>query len=257
MADQRVVELFDEFMNLTRDFVVRHGLGYEDYAAVMQYTVRVSEAGEWPLWMDAFLESTVDTTSYGQGPWTPSAIEGPYYKPGAPLLTEKPYTLPMRPDEAGDRMLFRAGVRNPDGSPVQGAMIEVWHATNDGLYSFFDPAMPEEYVLRARIAVDSDGDVEFRSIRPSPYEIPKNGPTGYLMNEVLGRHTWRPAHLHFRITAAGYKPLTTQLYFEGDPYLDSDAASGVKDDLVIPLGKTDVDGESWAFGEFTFVLQPQ
>jgi protocatechuate 3,4-dioxygenase beta subunit len=112
-------------------------------------------------------------------------------------------------------------------------------------------------VLRARIPVDGHGDVEFRSIRPAPYEIPKNGPTGHLLNEVLGRHTWRPAHLHFKITAEGYKPLTTQLYFEGDPYLDSDAASGVKNDLVIPLGKTEVDGESWTYGEFTFVLQPE
>jgi catechol 1,2-dioxygenase len=257
MADQRTVELFDEFMGLTRDFIVRHELRYEDYAAVMQYMIRVSEAGEWPLWMDAFLESTVDTTSYGDGPWTPSAIEGPYYKPGAPLLTEKPYTLPMRPGEAGDRMLFKAGVRNPDGSPVGGAVIDVWHATSEGLYSFFDPQMPEEHVLRARIPVDDHGDVEFCSIRPAPYEIPKNGPTGYLFNEVLGRHTWRPAHLHFKITAEGYKPLTTQLYFEGDPYLDSDAASGVKNDLVIPLGKTEVDGESWTNGEFTFVLQPE
>lgn len=257
MADQLVVELFDDFMKMTRDFIVRHGLGYEDYEAVMKYMIRVGEAGEWPLWMDAFLESTVDTSSYGEGPWTPSAIEGPFYKPGAPLLTEKPYTLPMRHAEAGEKMLFRAGVRNPGGSPIPGAVIDVWHATGDGLYSFIHPTMPEDYVLRARIAVDRDGDVEFRSITPSPYEIPKDGPTGYLMNDVLGRHSWRPAHLHFKVTAEGYKQLTTQLYFEGDPYLESDAASGVKNDLVIALGKTDVDGESWTLGEFAFVLQQE
>jgi catechol 1,2-dioxygenase len=257
MADQRTIKLFDEFMDLMRDFVVRHDLRYEDHAAVMQYMIRVSEAGEWPLWLDAFLESTVDTTSYGDGPWSPSTIQGPYFKPGAPLLTEKPYTLPMRPDEPGQKMLFKVSVRSPSGEPVTGALIDVWHATDDGEYSFFDADMPNDYLLRARIPVDRNGDVEFRSIQPVPYEITKNGPTHYLLNEVLGRHAWRPAHLHFKITAQGYKVLTTQLYFEGDPYLDSDAASGVKGGLVIPLGKTEVDGKTWTHGEFTFVLQPQ
>ncbi|MEU9380564.1 dioxygenase [Streptomyces sp. NPDC048279] len=257
MADQRVVELFDEFMEMVREFIVRHRLQYEDYAAVTRYLVRVSEAGEWPLWMDNFLEATVDTTSYGEGPWTPSAIEGPYYKPGAPLLSRQPYTLPMRPDEAGDKMLFKASVRDPAGEPLPAAVIDVWHATDKGLYSFIDAGMPDDFILRARVPVDEDGTTAFRSIRPAPYEIPKNGPTGDLLNSVLGRHTWRPAHLHFRITAEGYKPLVTQLYFEGDPYLDSDCAEGVKQGLIIPLSKTDVDGDSWTHGEFTFVLQPQ
>ncbi|MGI5518572.1 catechol 1,2-dioxygenase [Streptomyces sp. CA-106131] len=257
MTDQRTVDLFDKFMDLTRDFIVRHGLQYEDYAAVMQYMIRVSDAGEWPLWLDNFLEATVDTTSYGDGPWTPSAIEGPYYKPGAPLLSERPYTLPMRPNEAGEKMLFKATVRSPGGEPLSQAVVDVWQATSEGLYSFIDVGMPDDYVLRARVPVDEDGGVEFRSIRPAPYEIPKNGPTGHLLNSVLGRHTWRPAHLHFRITAEGYKPLVTQLYFEGDPYLDSDCATGVKPGLIIPLSKTDVDGDSWTCGEFAFVLQPQ
>ena len=256
MVDERTVGLFDEFMSLTKEFIVRHGLGYQDYAAVMSYLVRVSEAGEWPLWLDNFLESTVDTTSYGDGPWSPSTIEGPYFKAGAPLLTQQPYTLPMRPDEAGEKFVVNAGVRDPDGKPVAGALIDVWHATSDGLYSFIDPDVPKDFLLRARMRVDDHGDVEFRTIRPAPYEITKNGPTHYLLTDVLGRHAWRPAHLHFKVAAEGYKMLTTQIYFEGDPYLDSDSASGVKDGLVIPLGKTEIDGESWTHGEFTFVLQP-
>jgi catechol 1,2-dioxygenase len=257
MANQRVVDLFDEFIELTRNFIVRHGLRYEDYAAITQYLIRVGEAGEWPLWTDTFLEATVDTNSYGEGPWTPSAIEGPYYKPGAPVLTERPYTLPMRPDEAGDKLLFKATVRSPAGEPLATATVDVWHATDEGLYSFIDAGVAEDYILRARVPVDQDGAVEFRSIRPAPYEIPKNGPTGDLLNSVLGRHTWRPAHLHFLVTAEGYKPLVTQLYFEGDPYIDSDCAEGVKPGLIIPLTKTDIDGDSWTLGEFGFVLQPE
>jgi catechol 1,2-dioxygenase len=110
MADRRTVELFDEFMDLVREFIVKRDLGYTEYQAVMKYVISVGEAGEWPLWMDAFLESTVNTSSYGVGAWTPSAITGPYYKENAPLLTAKPYKLPMRPDEPGQPLVFRGKV---------------------------------------------------------------------------------------------------------------------------------------------------
>jgi catechol 1,2-dioxygenase len=256
MADQSTVELFDEFMELVRGFITKHDLGYREYQAVMEYVISVGKAGEWPLWMDAFLESTVNTRSYGTGDWTPSAITGPYYKENAPLLTEKPYTLPMRPDEPGQPLVFRGTVTGPGGAPVGGALVDVWHSTNDGVYTFFDPALPDEYLLRGRFHTDDDGTFEFASITPVPYQIPHDGPTGYLMETVLGRHSWRPAHLHYTITAPGFLPLTTQLYFEGDPYLDSDSCSAVKRDLVISLASGERDGVPVSVGEFDFVLQP-
>jgi catechol 1,2-dioxygenase len=256
MADQRTTELFDEFMDLLRGFVVKHDLGYADYEAVMKYVISVGEAGEWPLWMDAFLESTVNTASYGVGAWTSSAITGPYYKENAPLLTEKPYTLPMRKDEPGQPLVFRGKVTAPDGTPVGNALLDVWHSTNDGVYTFFSPALPDEYLLRGRFYSDADGSFELRSIVPVPYQIPSNGPTGLLMETILGRHSWRPAHLHWMITADGFAPLTTQLYFEGDPYLDSDSCSAVKRDLVISLTSGEQDGKPVTKTEFDFVLQP-
>ena len=256
MSNDRTVALFDEFIGLVRDFASRNNIGYADYSKVMKYLISVGEADEWPLWLDAFLESSVNTASYGTGDWTDSAIEGPYYKPGAPLLADKPARLPMRDDEPGERMIFRGKVVSPVGKPVAGALLDVWHSTNDGIYSFFDPVLPDEYLLRGRIVVEDDGAVEFESIEPVPYEIPKDGPTGYLMNEVLGRHSWRPAHLHFKVTADGFRPLTTQLYFRNDPYLDSDCCSAVKDSLILDVEKIDLGGDPAALVEFTFVLQP-
>jgi catechol 1,2-dioxygenase len=257
MANARATELFDEFSELIRSFIVRHDITSSEYAAVMNYVINVGETGEWPLWLDAFFESTVDTVNYGSGSWTSSTIEGPYFKEGAPLLTERPATLPMRPNEPGERMKFIGTIRDLSGTPVPGALVDVWHSTNDGLYSFFGPSLPDEYLLRGKIEADHNGEVEFRSIRPVPYEIPKDGPTGYLMNDVLGRHSWRPAHLHFRIVAEGYRQLITQLYFQDDPYLDSDSCSGVKNELVVPISKTEIDGEQWQLAEFDFVLQPR
>jgi catechol 1,2-dioxygenase len=255
MADQRTVELFDEFLDLVRGFISKHNLGYAEYGAVMKYLISVGEAGEWPLWMDAFLETTVNTESYGTGEWTSSAILGPFYKENAPLLTEKPYVLPMRPDEPGEPLVFRGTVTGTDGAPVANALIDVWHATNDGVYTFFDPSLPDEYLLRGRFHTDADGSFEFHSIVPVPYQIPSQGPTGYLMETVLGRHSWRPAHLHLTITADNCVPLTTQLYFEGDPYLDSDSCSAVKNDLVIGLHKGEQDGKAITEAKFDFVLQ--
>jgi catechol 1,2-dioxygenase len=78
---------------------------------------------------------------------------------------------------------------------------------------------------------------------------------GDLLENVLGRHSWRPTHLHFKIGADGYQPLITQLYFAGDPYLDSDCGSAVKDSLVIDLTKDDADGVSYR-GEYVFRLAP-
>jgi catechol 1,2-dioxygenase len=153
-------------------------------------------------------------------------------------------------------MVFRGKVVSPDGKPVTDALVDVWHSTNDGIYSFFNPAVPDEYLLRARIPAERNGTVGFESIMPVPYEIPKDGPTGYLMNDVLGRHSWRPAHLHFKITADGFRPLITQLYFRNDPYLDSDSCDAVKDSLILDIDKIDLGGESAALVEFTFVLQP-
>jgi catechol 1,2-dioxygenase len=257
MSNERTVALFDEFIGLVRDFVARNNIGYDDYGKVMEYLITVGQSGEWPLWLDAFLESSVNTTSYGRGAWTDSAILGPYYKPDAPLLTGKPAKLPMRDNEPGRPMVFQAKVVSPDGKPVAGALLDVWHSTNDGIYSFFSPAIPDEYLLRGRIPAAKDGTAEIESIMPVPYEIPKDGPTGYLMNDVLGRHSWRPAHLHFKITADGFRPLITQLYFQDDPYLDSDSCGAVKDTLVLEVGKIDRHGESAALLEFTFVLQPE
>jgi catechol 1,2-dioxygenase len=256
MANARAVELFDEFAGLIKSFITRHEISRPEYTAIMDYVISIGKADEWPLWLDAFFESTMDTVDYGTGDWTSSTIEGPYFKEGAPLLTGHPATLPMRPDEPGDKMRFTATIRDTSGNPVRDALVDVWHSTNDGIYTFFSPKLPDEYLLRGKIPSDGDGALEFRSIRPVPYEIPKQGPTGYLMNTVLGRHSWRPAHLHFRIVAEGYRQLITQLYFDGDPYLDSDSCSGVKSELVVPVIKTEIDGETWQQVKYSFVLQP-
>lgn len=245
--------LVDDFLRLIRDFITERQLTYREYNAVMEYVISVGQKGEWPLFLDAFFESWINTSTYDRGDWTPSAITGPYYKPGAPIL-QAPFTLPMRTDEPGEPLTFHARVTDPAGAAINGALIDVWHSTADGDYSFFSPVLPDEFLLRGRVPVDADGRATFHSIVPGPYEIPKDGPTGYLINDVLGRHSWRPAHLHFTVSAPGHQTLTTQLYFKGDRYLDSDCCSAVKPELIVELTRSAGSGTAGRQCEFTFVL---
>jgi catechol 1,2-dioxygenase len=123
------------------------------------------------------------------------------------------------------------------GASLPGAILDVWQANAAGIYDTQDPSLGQ-FHLRGRMAVDDDGRYEFRTVVPPPYEIPKDGPVGALLR-ALGRHAFRPAHLHAKVTAAGYTSLTTMVYFAGDPYLDSDTIGAVKDSLVVKLERDD------------------
>lgn len=254
MADQRTVSLVDGLVDRVRRFVRDERVTYAEYHAALRYLIRLAESGEVPLFVAAFFESTVDTVNQEGGRATDSAIEGPFYQPGAPWL-QRPYALPMRPDEPGDGLVFHGRVESDGGTPLAGAAVDLWQSTSDGMYSFFGPQMPDEYLLRGRLRTDAAGEFDVRTVRPVPYQIPREGPVGDLLENILGRHSWRPAHVHFKIDADGYKPLTTQLCFAGDPYLDSDCATAVKDSLVIDLTKVDADGASYR-GEYVFRLAP-
>ena len=121
-------------------------------------------------------------------------------------------------------------VRDVDGKPVPNAIVDVWHANTLGGYSFFDPSQPK-YNLRRRIETDAEGRYRFRSLLPSGYACPPDGVTQALLTR-LGRHGHRPAHIHFFVTAPGYRKLTTQINIDGDEYLHDDFAFATRDGLI-------------------------
>lgn len=253
MPDQRTVSLVDGLVDRVREFIRDERVTYPEYHAALRYLLQLDESGEAPLLAAVFLESTVNTVNH-DGRATLSGFAGSHYKPGAPWL-EHPYTLPMRPDEPGDRLLFHGRVESDGGAPLTDATVDLWQSASDGQYSFCSPQMPDEYLLRGRLRTDAAGEFDIRTIRPAPYTIPREGPVGDLLENILGRHAWRPAHLHFKIDADGYTPLATQLFFANDPYVDSDCVNGVKSSLIINLTRTDADGASYR-GEYVFRLAP-
>ena len=126
-------------------------------------------------------------------------------------------------------------VRGISGEPVAGAEIDVWQSDEDGYYDVQNVAQPDaevEFQARGRLHTLPGGGFHFRSILPEAYPIPHDGPVGQML-DALGRHPWRPAHLHFWIKAPGYEPLITHLFRNGDQYLDSDAVFAVCSSLVV------------------------
>ncbi|MFI0816263.1 catechol 1,2-dioxygenase [Streptomyces sp. NPDC021098] len=229
----RVDTLVSELLAATHDIIRRHKVSYAEYDALKAWLIQVGEDGEWPLFLDVWVEHVVEEVAAEHREGSKGTIEGPYYVPGAP---EPPAdaTLPMRDGEEGTPLLFQGQVTSVDGTPLPGAVIEMWHADNDGYYSQYAPGLPE-WNLRGTVVADTGGHFRIRTIEPAPYQIPTDGSCGRLI-AAAGWHAWRPAHLHLKVSAPGHQLVTTQLYFKGGSHVADDIAQAVKPELVLDPG---------------------
>lgn len=159
---------------------------------------------------------------------TPRTIEGPLWISDAPM--EKGFARLDQDPEEGEVLLMQGQVRDVDGKPVPHAIVDVWHANTKGGYSFFDRSQ-SAWNLRRQIETDDQGRYKLRSILPAGYGVPPDGPTSKLLT-AIGRHGNRPAHVHFFVSAPGYRKLTTQINIAGDAYLHDDFAFATRDELI-------------------------
>lgn len=148
-------------------------------------------------------------------------------------------------------MMVSGTVRGTDRQSLGNAVLDIWQTAPNGLYHVQDAAAPE-YHLCGKVIAQADGSYRFRTLKPVSYSIPGDGPVGQLLDN-LGRHPFRPAHIHFIVSVPGYKPVVTQLFTEGDEYLESDAVFGVKNSLVVDYEKS---GDEWKLS-YDFVLEPE
>jgi len=177
----------------------------------------------------------------------------PHYDNGADIGNGAP----------GEPLFVDCTIRGNEGEAIAGAMVDVWQADEDGYY---DVQYKDLAAHRARGVLRSaaNGRVRFRSVLPVAYPVPTDGPVGRML-VASGRHPWRPAHVHFRIQAPGYRTLTTHVFRAGDPYLDGDVVFGVRESLVTeyvrhaartgPHG-AELEGPYHTL-DFTFTLQPE
>ena len=184
------------------------------------------------LGLEHFLDLRADEADAkaGLAGGTPRTIEGPLYVAGAP---ESVGFLRMDDGSESDTLdtLFIEGVvKDTEGNIIEGAKVEVWHANGLGTYSFFDKRQ-SDFNLRRTIIADADGHYLAQTTMPVGYGCPPEGTTQALLNK-LGRHGNRPSHVHYFVSAPGYRKLTTQFNIEGDQYLWDDFAFATRDGLV-------------------------
>lgn len=191
------------------------------------------------------LSTVVETVNGHRAPGaTESTVLGPFH------LTESPVReLGADIDlvGAGEPCVISGVVRSTDGTPLPGAVVDVWQAYPHGFYDVQQPGLQPSGNGRGLFTADAGGRFRFRTCVPSAYPVPADGPVGALL-KATGRHPYRPAHVHFVASAAGHAPVTTHVFVAGGEYLDSDAVFAVKESLVKDFTPTDDPALAAEFG---------
>ena len=235
-----------------------------EFWSALNYLGEAGQSGELGLLaaglgFEHFLDVRLDEAEAKAGlqGGSPRTVEGPVYVAGAPESTG--HARLDNGNEPGETLVMRGRVLAENGEPVRDALVEVWHANHLGNYSHFDKSQAE-FNLRRSIRTDENGTYSFRSVVPIGYSVPPEGKTQQLL-DLLGRHGHRPAHIHFFVSAPGFRKLTTQINIEGDPYLWDDFAFATREGLVPAVKKEEgatgkpygIDGQ-FALIDFDFSL---
>ena len=232
-VDPRTREMMGALVRHLHGFAKEVGLTHEEWRrgiAFMEACAAIESPGrhEFVLASDVLgLSSLVDMINSGKG-GTSSSVLGPFHVAGAPDL---PVGGDMKAGFEGPVLLATGIVRDTGGTPIEGATLDVWQTAPNGLYSTQDAAM-DDMDFHGKQRVGADGRYAFTTVKPVEYTVPSDGPVGDILR-ACGRHPWRPAHLHYIVEAEGFRPLVTEIFPEGDPYLDEDTVFGVREDLVM------------------------
>ncbi len=197
----------------------------------------------------------------GTGATTESTVLGPFH-----MVLSPRRALGESIDLVGNGPLavLEGQVRSADGTPLPGAQLDVWQANDQGFYDVQQPELQPVGNGRGLFTAGPGGAYWFRTIVPSAYPVPTDGPVGALL-QAARRHPYRPAHIHFLVTAPGHRPLTTHLFVAGSPYIESDAVFAVKDSLITDFTLIEDADRAARYGltgpfrlaRFDVILQPE
>ena len=169
------------------------------------------------------------------GAATESTVLGPFYVEGSP---QRDFGASIIQQSSGSSpIVFKGRVTDQEGNPISGATLDVWQNSGSGMYAVQDSAQPADN-MRGKFTTRLDGTYAFVTEQPTSYAIPDDGPVGRLLR-AGNRHSMRPAHVHFIVSAPEHEALTTHVFMAGDPYLDSDAVFATKDALVADVKDLD------------------
>lgn len=257
-ADPRLREVIASLVEHLHAFAKEVSLTESEWDVAISFLTQTGqissgERQEFILLSDVFgLSMLVDTINHRRpAAATESTVLGPFHVEGAPIR-EMGDNICL--DGKGESCTFTGRILDLDGLPISGAVVDVWSDNADGLYDVQQPGIQPKWNNRGRFVTNTDGQYEFVGIKPKPYSIPDDGPVGLLLDR-LGRHPYRPAHLHYLITAPGHQRLVTHTFAESDEYLESDAVFGVRESLVANYEQYEDGPTRWRC-EFDFALAP-
>ncbi len=264
--DLRLKTIMESAVNHLHQFVKEVEPTQEEWMYMIEYLTKTGQKcddkrQEFILLSDVLgISALVDTINNRKTlNATESTVLGPFHVKNAP---KKQMGDNINYDGKGEPAYIFGSVKDTDDNPIDGAEIDVWQANDDGFYDIQQPDTQPEMNLRGIFTTKEDGKYWFKSVKPKFYSIPTDGPVGTMIY-ATGRHPNRPAHLHYIVSAEGYKPVVTHVFVKGSEYLDSDAVFGVKDSLISEyvLIEDDVKARNVGFDipyyelEFNFVLE--
>lgn len=253
--DPRLKEIINSLVQHMHAFAREVKLTEAEWLAGIEFLTRVGhitddKRQEFILLSDTLGLSMLTVAMNNDKPagCTEATVFGPFHVEGAPHYEQG---ADVANGALGRPCEVRGTVRGLNGEPVPGAVMEVWQADAQGKYDVQREGLTQPQA-RGVLKAGPDGRYHFKSILAEAYPIPDDGPVGDMLRATR-RHPWRPAHLHFMITAPGYERLITHVFRKDDEYLDSDAVFGVRQSLIADWVQQP-DG-SWLV-EYDFVLAP-
>lgn len=241
--DPRLLQILTALVQHLHAFAREVALTEDEWLQGIAFLTRVGQAcsetrQEFILLSDTLgLSQLVVAQNHRRAPGaSEQTIVGPFHIEGA---TPLPDGADIAAGLPGDPLFVTVQVTDLAGSPLAGAMVDVWHADAEGLYDLQDPGWtPEDMKLRAVFTTDDAGRLHFRTIQPCAYPVPTDGPVGEMLR-TTSRQAMRPAHIHFRVRAPGYDTLTTHIFVAGDEWLASDAVFGVRVSCIVSFDRHD------------------
>jgi hydroxyquinol 1,2-dioxygenase len=266
-TDPRLREILTSLVRHLHAFTREVELTIPEWERAIDFLTRVGrkcdeDRQEFILLSDVLGESmlveTISNRKFGVA--TESTVLGPFH-----VVESPPLPLGANIDHVGTGTpcVVTGRVVSVDGSVLPGAQLDVWQANDQGFYDVQQPEVQTRGNGRGLFTADENGEFWFRTIVPSHYPIPTDGPVGELLI-ATGRHAFRPAHIHFIVTAPGHRPLTTHIFVAGSEYIESDTVFAVKKSLVAEFTEvTDAEAAAkwdvpvpFRHADFKIIMQP-
>ncbi|MBD9447402.1 dioxygenase [Rhizobium sp. RHZ01] len=255
--DSNLPRLIAAAVTHVHDLIKQFRPTQDEWRKVIAFLTEVGHASderrqEWVLLSDLIGASALVEEINTRRPKgaTPNTIRGPFFRNDTPgRASGSSISL----DGIGEPLAVSVRVNDLDGLPIGGAEVVTWQANSEGFYENQQPDLQPEHNLRGLFHTDAQGHFDYRSVVPSGYGVPDDGPVGRLFADT-GYPLRRPAHLHFVIRAKGFETITTHIYDASDPHLSEDALFGVRPELVSRFEPADVDGRHGKAADLTFVM---